>query len=221
MKLFIDSEFTGLHQRTTLISIGIVSEDKRTFYAEFLDYDRTQVNEWIYKNVIQKLQFKEPKFGVEGNYYLASRTDDNPVGEDLYKSYSVELQGNTDEVTKELLMWLSQFDQVEFWSDCLSYAWVLLNQLWGGALNVPDNVYYIPFDICTMFKLFGVDPDINREEFAEMTTLSDRKHTAIHDAWVIFHCYKRLCKDLRRLSEDIPSDLCAKHGMDDCSLCRE
>ena len=40
MKVFFDTEFTGLHRNTTLISIGLVSEDGRTFYAEFNDYDR-------------------------------------------------------------------------------------------------------------------------------------------------------------------------------------
>ena len=31
MKLFFDTEFTGLHQATTLISLGIIAEDGRTF----------------------------------------------------------------------------------------------------------------------------------------------------------------------------------------------
>jgi DNA polymerase III epsilon subunit-like protein len=32
-KIFFDTEFTGLHQKTTLISIGLVSECGKTFYA--------------------------------------------------------------------------------------------------------------------------------------------------------------------------------------------
>jgi DNA polymerase III epsilon subunit-like protein len=38
MKIFFDTEFTGLHKDTTLISIGLVSEDNRKFYAELIDY---------------------------------------------------------------------------------------------------------------------------------------------------------------------------------------
>jgi hypothetical protein len=34
-KIFFDTEFTGLHQGTTLISIGLISECGKTFYAEF------------------------------------------------------------------------------------------------------------------------------------------------------------------------------------------
>lgn len=56
-KLFFDTEFTGLHQNTTLISIGIVSEHGHKFYAELNDYDQSQVNDWLRENVINKLQF--------------------------------------------------------------------------------------------------------------------------------------------------------------------
>ena len=51
-KLFIDLEFTGLHQATTPISLGIISECGKTFYAEFTDYDRTQLNDWLEENII-------------------------------------------------------------------------------------------------------------------------------------------------------------------------
>ena len=35
MKVWFDTEFTGLHKNTTLISIGLVNEYNETFYAEF------------------------------------------------------------------------------------------------------------------------------------------------------------------------------------------
>jgi hypothetical protein len=41
-KVFFNTEFTGLHQNTTLISIGLVSECGKTFYAELTDYDRVE-----------------------------------------------------------------------------------------------------------------------------------------------------------------------------------
>ena len=52
MNLYFDTEFTGLRKDTTLISIGIVSEDGRKFYAEFTDYDESQCGDWIKQNVI-------------------------------------------------------------------------------------------------------------------------------------------------------------------------
>lgn len=166
MKLFFDTEFTGLHQNTTLISIGIVSEDRRSFYAEFTDYDRSQVDEWIQANVIDNLT------GING-------LDTN----------TVFACGDRQHIAKALQSWLAMFDAVEMWSDCLAYDWVLFCELFGGAFGVPKNVYYIPFDLSTTFKLSGIDPDVNREQFAGM---GGKKHNALHDANVIHACYNKL-----------------------------
>ena len=46
-KVFMDCEFTGLHQKTTLVSIGLISDCEKTFYAELTDYDKTQIDEWL------------------------------------------------------------------------------------------------------------------------------------------------------------------------------
>ena len=58
-KLFFDTEFTGLHQNTTLISIGLISECGKTFYAELTDYDKTQLDDWLNENVISNLLFSD------------------------------------------------------------------------------------------------------------------------------------------------------------------
>ena len=167
-KIFFDTEFTGLHQYTTLISIGLVSECGKTFYAEFNDYDKTQIDEWLQKNVIANLKFKEPK-------YVETRS-------------SIELRDNTSNIKFQLKQWLEQFEKVEFWGDCLAYDWVLFNQIFGHAFNRPKAIYYIPFDLCTLFKLKGIDPDVSRKEFAGITSGSE-KHNALSDAKVIRECY--------------------------------
>ena len=56
-KLFLDTEFTGLHQNTTLISLGIIDENGRKFYAEFYDYSRLQIDDWLQTNVIDNLMY--------------------------------------------------------------------------------------------------------------------------------------------------------------------
>jgi len=173
-KIFFDCEFTGLHQNTTLISIGLISETNKTFYAEFTDYDESQVNDWIKENVISKL----------GKVEETQR----------YCYDNCRRIGNKDYVQDHLREWLSQFDQIEIWSDCLAYDWVLFNELWGGAFSIPKNIYYIPFDICTLFKIKGIDPDISREEFAhgEFDSTETSKHNALWDARIIKMCYEKL-----------------------------
>ena len=59
MKIFFDTEFTGLHKDTTLISIGLIDENGRTFYAEFSDYYECQCDEWIRENVLKNLKWSK------------------------------------------------------------------------------------------------------------------------------------------------------------------
>lgn len=186
-------EFTGLHQHTTLISIGIVSDCGKSFYAELNDYDQSQVDDWLKENVIAKLRFSPPEQG-EDEYFVATRDIRNPAPNDLYKGYSVELRCDQIGLRAELSRWLRQFRQVEMWSDCLSYDWVLFCQIFGGAFGVPENVYYIPFDICTLFKASNIDPDINRESFACIHTNDPKhtKHNALWDAQIIKKCFDQL-----------------------------
>lgn len=175
MKLFFDTEFTGLHQKTTLISIGIVSSSSKEFYAEFTDYDKEYVeaDDWLQENVVDRLKFNsvDPFCTTVGAV--------------------TNCKGDTEFVTKHLRKWLSQFKTVELWSDCHHYDVTLFFELFGGAFTVPDNVYYIPFDICTLFKAFGVDPDISREAFIDHP-IPGSKHNAIYDAKVIRACYDKL-----------------------------
>ena len=170
-KVFFDTEFTGLHQKTTLISIGLISDCGKTFYAELTDYDKSQVDDWINENVISNLTMTE---------------NDNAAFLGSWRLFA-----DTKSVKEALSVWFEQFEKVEMWSDCLSYDWVLFNQIFGHAFNIPKNVYYIPFDICTLFKEKGIDPDISREEFANMKENS-KKHNALWDAKVIKRCFELL-----------------------------
>ncbi len=171
MKVFFDTEFTGLHQNTTLISIGLISECGKTFYAELTDYDRSQIDEWLQRNVIENLLLTPQDNCADNNEW--------------------KLVADKKAVKEALTVWLSQFESVEIWSDCLSYDWVLFNEIFGHAFNIPKNVYYIPFDICTLFKVKGIDPDISREEFSEIKT-EVQKHNALYDAKVIKLCFEKL-----------------------------
>lgn len=177
MKLFFDTEFTGLHKNTTLISIGIIAENGKTFYAEFTDYDQKQIDEWLQDNVISLLTIDKDSIGKFGD-------DENWI-----------VRGDTKCVKYYLEQWLSQFEIAVFWSDCLSYDWVLFNHIFGHAFSLPENVYYIPFDICTLFEYKGIDADISREIYSEINDKEILKHNALYDAKIIKLCYEKLVKN--------------------------
>lgn len=165
---YFDMEFTNLHQHTTLISLGIVSDDGAEFYAEFTDYDQAQLNDWLREHVMANLYLSKP----------FERT-----------SNATSVKGDTKFILGHLQEWIDDQGKVEIWSDCLAYDWMLFCELFGGALSIPKSIYYIPFDLCTLFKIKGIDPDEKREEFAEMT---GSKHNALHDARVIKACVEKL-----------------------------
>jgi len=141
---------------------------------KLIDYDKSQVDNWIKENVIANTFYLKDS----GNMDVLQRHNENTI-----------IPTTKERLKGELGEWLSQFDKVEMWSDCLAYDWVLFNDIFGHAFNIPSNVYYIPFDICTLFKLKGVDPDISREGFAEV---DGHKHNALYDAEVIKACYEKL-----------------------------
>lgn len=184
MKVFFDTEFTGLFKQAALISIGFISEDGRTFYAEFNDFDQDQLNknEWLKENVLPGMRFTQE---------YAS----NPALDEEHHA----MKADKRTVASQIYSWLMQFsenpdmDKVELWSDCLAYDWVLFCDLWGGALNIPPFVYYIPFDLSTLFKIKDVDPDVTRETFADMN--ANHKHNSLWDAKVIRACYMKLTTD--------------------------
>lgn len=161
MRIFFDTEFTGLYQNTSLISIGIVAEDGREFYAEISDFNNRYISQWVRDNVLNHL-----------------------TGKNVIKH---------SELKDKLVRWLEPYEEVEVWSDCLAYDWVLFCQIWGGAKHIPPKVSYIPFDICTLMLTKSVDPDVDRETFVGAEKYRKaRKHNAMHDARVIRDCYVKL-----------------------------
>lgn len=198
MNLFFDFEFTGLHAGTTPISLGIVAENFGFFYAEFTDYDKTQIErekdggEFIKTNVLDNLVLEKQNL-KENDFYEYYK------GNDLF---AMKVRGNKSFIVEKLKKWLFSFNtQLEMWGDCLHYDWVLFLDLFGTAFDLPECVYYIPFDICTLFKVKNIDPDINREEFVEeyIKTYKEavnfsNKHNSLHDADIIMYCYNKLIK---------------------------
>ena len=187
MKLFFDTEFTGLRKTITLISLGIVAEDGRKFYAEFTDYSREQCDDWIKENVIDNLY-------LDGMGDGASSTDENQP--------CILVRGNKEYVKNELSDWLSRFDAVEFVSDVCHYDFVLLIDLFGTAFDLPKNAnpacHDINQDIARHFDISEAEAfDVSREEIVlELygREIEGRKHNSLYDAEVIKAIYEGIAE---------------------------
>ena len=183
-KIFFDTEFTGLQQDTSLISIGFVSDCGKTFYAELTDYKQDQVDDWIKTNVIDNLVLEK-----DNEIYQKGNLEEQTVIS--YKdSDNITYKGVSDSLDSALENWFKQFDKVEMWSGCLAYDWVLFCQIFGHAFNIPKNIYYIPFDICTLFHVKGMDPDTSISEFSELKGAIE--HNALFDALAVEEAYNKL-----------------------------
>lgn len=186
MNIYFDTEFTGLHKDTTLISIGLISENDKTFYAEFIDYDKSQVDAWIKENVIDNLIIKD--YGVK---------------KDTWNETTVK--GNKTLIKFYLSMWLAQFESVQLVSDVSHYDMVLFIDIFGSAWDLPKNVnpscHDINQDIANYLEIDEKDAfDENRERlliyFDEKSELpSGAKHNSLYDAKVIKGLYERIIND--------------------------
>ena len=200
MKVFFDTEFTGLHKDTTLISIGLIDENGRTFYGEFSDYDESKCDNWIRENVIKHL-----KWSKEG------------PDEDFVNIYANgwEAFGSKEYIKIVLSEWLSKYDKVELVSDCCHYDMVLFVDIFGDAWSIPDVVnpacHDINQDIAKYFDISEKEAfDLSREKFIEKVNLDRQddqnnfdisegekiiniegdKHNALYDAKVIKEIYE-------------------------------
>ena len=52
MKIFFDTEFLELPTETLLLSIGLIRDDGKSYYAELDSTDRSLANDWVKENVL-------------------------------------------------------------------------------------------------------------------------------------------------------------------------
>lgn len=184
MKIFFDTEFTGLHKETTLISIGLVSEEGTTFYAELIDYNKSQVDEWIQNNVIDNLLYNN----------IDSFSEVEPVPFEK----SIRMKGDKETVGCMLRGWLQQFDTIEWVSDVCHYDFVLLiDLLYGHALEMPYGIWNsachdINQDIAKTYNVNEIEAfDKSREEILKEYNVQiyGEKHNSLYDAKVIKAIY--------------------------------
>jgi hypothetical protein len=172
MRLFLDTEFTELTQYAQLISLGLAAENGDWFYAELTDYDPTSINPWVKENVLTLLTGS----ALSNAQFVHTKPH-------------MSCQGDIVDVSRALRRWLARFGEknsVHIWADVLAWDWVLFCHVFNGAFFVPEQVFFIPFDLSTLLWSKGIDPNITREELGSVDLsipkLKLAKHHALYDA---------------------------------------
>lgn len=180
MKIFFDFEFTGLHMKTTPISLGMVTEDGHKFYAEFTDYNKSQCDEWINENVISKLSYNDDVFFFENDK----------------ENKKISIKNDKQSISNSVHEWLKQFKDIEFWGDCVAYDWLLMVDLLGMGKPMrkfPNNFSsYQAYDIFTVLKMEYYNPKKNRHEILGIENTG--QHNALYDAEITMKLYNRFVK---------------------------
>lgn len=107
---FFDTEFqeNGPHNPIDFISIGIIDEDGRAYYAVSSEFNEASASDWIKENVI-------PRLGVE-------EEEKKPL----------------KQIASEILKFVGDDESPSFIADYGAYDWVVFCQLFGKMIDLPD-----------------------------------------------------------------------------------
>lgn len=144
--IFIDTEFSGLHQNAQLISLALVPQKGPWFYAVFIEVDTEALSPWHQENVVPNLELTDAQLRTlpAGTYVLGTR----------------------EQILPHLREYLADFQHIVLWADVPAYDWVLFCELFGGAFGLPNNIHYIVRDLATLLEAKGYDIDTDRFAFA-------------------------------------------------------
>lgn len=126
MRYFLDTEHTDDGKRFELISIAVVCEDGREYYAAVAGYDDTAVTPWIAENVQPKLP---------------------PPGDPRWK-----LRRQIRDDLAEFVVG----QEIEFWTMCAWPDWSLVVRLFGRLEDIPESWPMACWDLWQLEAELGV-----------------------------------------------------------------
>lgn len=149
MRFFYDTEFIEDGKTIELVSIGIVAEDGREYYAVSTDADHSRANAWVQENVLNKLP------SPSSPEWRSNEQIRNEVYEFLTK---VKNQGRP-----ELWAWVGPYDHVVF------------AQLWGDMTRLPRELPRFTREIRQYWEFAG-RPQLPEAPAGNHDALIDARH---------------------------------------------
>lgn len=136
MKLFYDFEFLEDGKTIAPISVGMVAEDGREYYAVFRDapWKRIAKHPWLMANVVPHLP--QP----HGDWILNMPT-----------SWLIDFRNpavkKRDRIADDIRAFLTASEPVDLWGYYAAYDHVCLAQLFGPMVNRPDPMPMFTHDL--------------------------------------------------------------------------
>jgi hypothetical protein len=187
-RIWYDTEFLEDGRTIDLISIGMVTEDDREYYAVSSDADwqRIKANDWLVRNVVPSL----PVTGRTSlDAYLKTHPNSHPrppiimVGPDLTDSRVKPRQVIANEVRDFILA----TPDPSLWAWYAAYDHVALCQLWGTMMQLPEGVPMWTGDLKQEAERLG-NPELPpMPGVAEHDALSDAREARFRHHWLAEH----------------------------------
>lgn len=160
-KYFIDTEFIEDGVTIDLVSIALVAEDGREFYAESTEADLSKANDWVKENVIAHLWSRQ-----------ADKSAFNAWSRDGGKGGLLTRR----QIVSELFVFCSpeQYGKPEFYGYYSAYDHVALCQLFGRMIDLPTGWPMFTNDIKQLCVSLG-DPQLPEQGKGEHHALLDAR----------------------------------------------
>lgn len=127
MKYWLDTEFIerGPDHPIELISVGIVAEDKREFYAISTDFKAKHASQWVKDNVLTHLppRHVNPLYDSPRLFHESLRWMPRRLIAEQVKAFCDP----------------AVFGKPEFWGYYADYDWVVLCQMFGTMMDLPKG----------------------------------------------------------------------------------
>lgn len=190
MKYWFDTEFIEDGKTIDLISIGIVAEDGREYYAVSNNFNPKKASEWVLENVLSPMGIgKNGWFGspdilspTQKEHWKAQRSRAQ-IKEDIIKFvYNYPDPAITFEDTVQ-----PNFDKPEFWAYYADYDWVTFCQLFGTMMDLPKGFPMYCRDIKQWCDQLG-NPRLPEQGKGEHNALADARWNK--QAWEFLKQYE-------------------------------
>jgi len=131
MKYFFDTEFIETPGSIELISIGIVSEEGRTYYAESTCFDERRASDWVKENVITKLRWYGNENSTKGFCNSGTQYARTP-------HEKTEVFGTLNLISQTIREFIGK-EMPEFWAYYASTDWGVFYRLFWTLMDLPEG----------------------------------------------------------------------------------
>lgn len=185
-RYFFDTEFLEDGHTIELISIGIVCEDGREFYAVNKDFSRVRVfsDPWLLENVVPHLPVKKI---LDNEPWSYSNMDEDyshpawmPRREIARAICKFTLPPTLDPQDPLPQQYMDEWSRPEWWAYYADYDWVALCQLFGRMIDLPSGWPMYCRDLKQLADQLGVK--FTKQIFGEHHALSDARWVKEHFA---------------------------------------